>query len=73
MTEDELSIVISDIEHHKGRIRTEYEDLKEDYLAGDYRRHGLTKRETEDRLNKRNGEILGMEYALSYLYRKVEN
>lgn len=69
-----IETLISDIEKHKARIRIEYDDLKNAYLAGRYRsEHGLTKRQCEDRLATRNGEVLGMEYALSYLYKQISD
>lgn len=71
--DEELSILIADVEASKARTRIEADDLKADYLAGQYRKHGLTKRQCEDRLNKWNGEVLGHEAALSVLYKRLNN
>jgi len=64
--------LINEIEAAKGRIRIEYDDMKEQYHRGDWRAWG-TKRQTEDRLSKMNGEVLGIETALSTLYRAIDS
>jgi len=63
--------LINEIEAAKGRIRIEYDDLKTDYHSGQYRAI-YTKRQCEDHLFKLNGEVLGMESALSTLYRAID-
>lgn len=70
MDNDTLDTLIADIEAHKSRIRIEFDDMKAGYLAGRYRPYG-TKRDVEQRLSKMTGEVLGMEYALSYLYQRT--
>lgn len=65
---DELKVAIDLIEDSATRIRVEHTKLRNDYLAGKWKEHGLTKRECEDRLARRTGEILGHEMCLSVLY-----
>ena len=45
--DDVLSILINGIEKSKGLVRIELDDLVEDYHAGAWRKHGLTKRQAE--------------------------
>lgn len=73
MTDDELSILIDEIETHKGIVRSEYEDMREAYNAGRQRSVGYTKTELNLHIARLHGEIMGHEYALTHLYRRVTN
>lgn len=64
-----LAQAIADIEAQKGRVRIEEDDLKQTYLAGQYRSIGMTKANCERNLSMFKGEILGYEAALSILYK----
>jgi len=66
-----VRVLIGEIEAAKSRVRIEYDDMKEQYHRGDWRAWG-TKRQTEDRMSKMNGEVIGMETALSTLYRAID-
>lgn len=64
-----LAILIHETESDKASRQHEYNTLKELYLAGRYRSAGYNKRDCEDKLHRLNGEIIGIETALSVLYR----
>lgn len=67
--DDELHIVIDQIEKHKARVRIEADDLNESYHRGAWRSQGYTKSECERKLSRLNGEVVGLESALTYLYK----
>lgn len=66
--DDVLSIIIHAVEEEKAEQLAAYEAHKNVYLNNRYRSAGLTKRQIEDKMQRINGRILGIESALSTLY-----
>jgi hypothetical protein len=63
-----LAGLVAEIEGAKGSVRIEYDNFKDAYHRSG-KLPGHTKRQTEDRLARLSGEVLGYESELGVLYR----
>lgn len=72
-TQDLLADVINRIEAEKEAVRAEYQELRDAVMRQPYRAiYGLNKTGARQRMERWHGRIIGLESALSVLYREVE-